>query len=98
MTNLIRIQAHYGGFWITHDTGSDRATILAEHRRYSDAMAAAHLLAREMGISVEAEPDARASMDHQTADALLTMRHHHPFGYRGRRGGRRFRADTRRRP
>lgn len=52
----IKITAHHSGFFVTHDTGSDRATILADHRRYHDALAAAKLLAREMGLDVEVQP------------------------------------------
>lgn len=53
----IKITPHHSGFFVTHDCGDDRSTILADHRRYTDAYAAAHLLARDMGLFVAVQPD-----------------------------------------
>jgi hypothetical protein len=52
----IKITAHHSGFYVIRDTGGDRAPILAEHRRYEDALAAARLMARDMGLDVEVQP------------------------------------------
>jgi hypothetical protein len=56
MKNTIRITPHITSFHVVEDHGDGRQTILAEHRRYDDALAAAHLLGRDMGLNVEAGP------------------------------------------
>lgn len=52
----IKITPHYNGFFVTRPCDDDRETILADHRRYHDALAAAQLLARELGTTVEPQP------------------------------------------
>jgi len=56
MTREIKINAHITTFHVVEDHGDGRQTILAEHRRYSDALAAARLMARETGLEVEEQP------------------------------------------
>lgn len=52
----IKITAHVTSFLVVEDRGDGKHTILAEHRRYDDALAAARLMARETGLEVEEQP------------------------------------------
>jgi hypothetical protein len=52
----IKITAHVTSFLVVEDRGDGMPTILAEHRRYSNALAAARLLGRDMELPVEEQP------------------------------------------
>lgn len=56
MTHKIKITPHVTSFLVVEDRGDGKQTILAEHRHYADALAAARLLGRDMGIPVEKQP------------------------------------------
>jgi hypothetical protein len=57
MKNTIRITPHITNFHVVEDRGDGKHKILAEFARYDDALAAARLLGRDMGLSVEVQPD-----------------------------------------